>query len=109
MIKLTNRRVNAIEHVVIPKIDNTIRYIVSELDEQDREEFFRLKKVQSKKKKERHDIEQEVTGKKGEENGVCWIIFPLLFLESIERGEVVQDQRGGANLLTLDKDEDLLF
>ena len=50
VIKVTNRRVNAIEHVIIPKIDNTIKFIVSELDEQDREEFFRLKKVQGKKK-----------------------------------------------------------
>jgi V-type H+-transporting ATPase subunit D len=42
--------VNAIEHVIIPKIENTIKFINSELDEQDREEFFRLKKVQGKKK-----------------------------------------------------------
>jgi V-type H+-transporting ATPase subunit D len=41
VIKVTNRRVNAIEYVIIPKVDNTIRYIQSELDEQDREEFFR--------------------------------------------------------------------
>lgn len=46
MIKNTNRRVNAIEHVIIPKIENTIKFVGSELDEQDREEFFRLKKVQ---------------------------------------------------------------
>ncbi|KAI8812703.1 ATP synthase subunit D-domain-containing protein [Cladochytrium replicatum] len=50
VIKVTNRRVNAIEHVIIPRIENTIRWITSELDEQDREEFFRLKKVQNKKK-----------------------------------------------------------
>lgn len=41
VIRLTNRRVNAIEHVTIPKYENTIAYIISELDEQDREEFFR--------------------------------------------------------------------
>jgi V-type H+-transporting ATPase subunit D len=41
VIKVTNRRVNAIEHVIIPRIENTIKYIISELDEQDREEFFR--------------------------------------------------------------------
>ncbi|KAG9293975.1 hypothetical protein G9A89_019313 [Geosiphon pyriformis] len=52
VIKVTNRRVNAIEHVIIPRIENTLKYITSELDEQDREEFFRLKKVQGKKKKD---------------------------------------------------------
>ena len=51
VIRLTNRRVNAIEHVIIPKIENTISYVISELDEQDREEFYRLKKVQAKKKR----------------------------------------------------------
>jgi len=51
VIKITNRRVNAIEHVIIPKIENTIRYIISELDELEREEFFRLKKVQERNRK----------------------------------------------------------
>jgi V-type H+-transporting ATPase subunit D len=41
VIKIVNRRVNAIEYVVLPRIQNTIAYITSELDEGDREEFFR--------------------------------------------------------------------
>src|SRR6202046_4899877 len=41
VIRATNRRVNAIEHVIIPRLDNTVKYILSELDEADREEFFR--------------------------------------------------------------------
>jgi len=49
VIKITNRRVNAIEHVVIPTIENTIKYVISELDEMEREEFYRLKKFKVKK------------------------------------------------------------
>jgi V-type H+-transporting ATPase subunit D len=46
VIKITNRRVNAIEHVIIPRLDRTLSYIISELDEYEREEFYRLKKIQ---------------------------------------------------------------
>ncbi|XP_021720148.1 V-type proton ATPase subunit D-like [Chenopodium quinoa] len=51
-IKTTNRRVNALENVVKPRLENTISYIKGELDELEREDFFRLKKIQGFKKKE---------------------------------------------------------
>mmetsp|Transcript_67702 Transcript_67702/g.196066 ORF Transcript_67702/g.196066 Transcript_67702/m.196066 type:complete len:260 (+) Transcript_67702:97-876(+) len=49
-IKMTSRRVNALEYVLIPRIEEIIQYITQEMDEQAREEFFRVKKVVEKKK-----------------------------------------------------------
>ncbi|CAK0790772.1 unnamed protein product [Prorocentrum cordatum] len=47
---MTSRRVNALQYVLIPRIEDTIQYITQEMDEMDREEFFRVKKVVEKKK-----------------------------------------------------------
>merc|ERR1711937_196526 len=86
VIKATNRRVNAIEHVIIPRYERTVAYIISELDEAEREEFYRLKKVQAKKK-ELKELEEEFLRK--------------LKLEG--------DYRDPENLLEETYDPDLLF
>jgi len=49
-IKMTGRRVNALEYVVIPRLDTIIAWIKTEMDEMEREEFFRVKKVVEKKR-----------------------------------------------------------
>jgi len=61
-IKMTSRRVNALEYVLIPKIEEVIAYINLEMDEQTREEFFRVKKVVEKKKQKlaREKLEMEM-------------------------------------------------
>ena len=50
---MTNRRVNALEFVLIPRINEIIDYIKQELDEIDREDFVRIKKTQDKKKEKK--------------------------------------------------------
>jgi len=49
-IKMTSRRVNALEYVLIPRIEEVCAYIILEMDEESREEFFRVKKVVEKKR-----------------------------------------------------------
>lgn len=49
VIRNTCKRVNALEGILIPKITKTITYVLTELDEQEREEIFRIKKVKEKK------------------------------------------------------------
>ena len=57
-LKVTNRRVNALENVTIPAIVDVVTMINRELDELEREDFTRLKKVQGKKL-EKMKIEEE--------------------------------------------------
>lgn len=49
VIKVTNRRVNALRHIIIPRLERTLAYVATELDEYEREEFYRLKKVRERK------------------------------------------------------------
>lgn len=44
-IEKTRRRVNALEHFMIPRLDETIRYITMKLDENERGNLSRLMKV----------------------------------------------------------------
>merc|ERR1719445_1442808 len=48
-LKVTNRRVNALENVTIPRFQGTLDYISRELDELEREDFTRIKKLQAAK------------------------------------------------------------
>jgi V/A-type H+-transporting ATPase subunit D len=44
-LERTQRLINALEYVIMPQYDNAIRFITATLEEREREEFVRLKKV----------------------------------------------------------------
>jgi V/A-type H+-transporting ATPase subunit D len=44
-LERTQRLINALEYVIMPQYENSIRFITSTLEEREREEFVRLKKV----------------------------------------------------------------
>ena len=51
-IRKTQRRANALENIVIPRYEETAKFITDALEEKDREEFSRLKVIKAKKQQE---------------------------------------------------------
>ncbi|KAI1321932.1 vacuolar ATP synthase subunit D [Xylariaceae sp. FL0255] len=106
VIKVVNRRVNAIEHVIIPRTENTIKYINSELDELDREEFYRLKKVAGKKQRDVAAADAEMKAKK-----------EAAAAEALAKGQdqenvaptAAGDESGPADMLATGEDDDVIF
>lgn len=58
-IEKTRRRVNALEHVMIPNYEDTIRYIRMKLDENDRSTTTRLMKVKDMLLEEAHHYKEQ--------------------------------------------------
>lgn len=59
-IEKTRRRVNALEHVMIPQYEETIKYIAMKLDENERSATTRLMKVKDMMLKEAHNYDDPV-------------------------------------------------
>ena len=62
-IEKTRRRVNALEHVLIPSLEETIRYIVMKLDENERGNLTRLMKVKDMMLEQAHRYKEKYRSK----------------------------------------------
>lgn len=61
-IEKTRRRVNALEHVIIPQTQESIKYITMKLDENERSTQIRLMKVKDMMLKQAHDFKDGANG-----------------------------------------------
>ena len=59
-IEKTRRRVNALEHVIIPETQQNIRYITMKLDENERSTQIRLMKVKDMMLEEKHHYKEKM-------------------------------------------------
>jgi V/A-type H+-transporting ATPase subunit D len=58
-IETTKRRVNALEFKLLPDLYDNQEYIEQKLEEQEREEIFRMKKIKAKKEEEEDALAAE--------------------------------------------------
>jgi len=58
-IEKTRRRVNALEHVMIPEYQKNIKYITMKLDENERSSQIRLMKVKDMMLEQTHHYEEK--------------------------------------------------
>ena len=54
-IKKTQKRANALKNMMIPRFEETVKFITDALEEKDREEFSRLKVIKAQKTKQNSD------------------------------------------------------
>lgn len=55
-IRKTQTRANALQNIVIPRYEETVRFISGSLDEKEREEFSRMKVIKAQKQRKKYQI-----------------------------------------------------
>jgi V/A-type H+/Na+-transporting ATPase subunit D len=61
-IQMNRRRVNALEQILIPELKSQAKYIKNAIEEREREDLFRLKKVKSIIEKKKRKVKEKKKG-----------------------------------------------
>ncbi|EER03851.1 vacuolar H-ATpase subunit D, putative [Perkinsus marinus ATCC 50983] len=104
-IKMTSRRVNALEYVVVPRIEGIVHFIEQAMDEQEREEFFRVKKIVEKKKEK---LAKE-TAERAAEGGGTSLVVSLCWEAGVLAKAVGNESQVGTAFDDVKKDSELVF
>jgi len=70
-IETTKRRVNALEFKLLPDLNDNKEYIEQKLEEQEREEIFRMKKIKNKKEEEAREEREAQEAEDAEETPIA--------------------------------------
>jgi len=89
-LKITNRRVNALEFIVVPRIEYVVKYIFTELEERSKEDKFKIKKILQVKRDalEREELELAML-----ENNISEKDLVGAFDDNDDDDEIAEDER----------------
>ena len=92
-LKITNRRVNALEFIVVPRIEFVVKYIFTELEERSKEDKFKIKKILQVKKSVQERIDLEIAELEALTDGNVPLAFEQLDENDESDEEIGNDQR----------------
>lgn len=92
-LKITNRRVNALEFIVVPRIEYVVKYIFTELEERSKEDKFKIKKILQVKKSVQERIDLEIAELEAFADGNVPLAFEQLDENNESDEEIGNDQR----------------
>lgn len=98
-LKVTNRRVNALEFIMIPQLENTLVYVDDALHEAEREDAYRVKKVKDTRALEA-EAEQDEEDRIREE-------YEARIAKAIKNGTSIEDAAYGKSPLASPGPEDV--
>ncbi len=92
-LKITNRRVNALEFIVVPRIEFVVKYIFTELEERSKEDKFKIKKILQVKKTIQEKLDLEAAELEALADGNVPVAFEEVNEDDEDDDEIGENER----------------